>query len=91
MKAENGIRPFAIARKNFLFYDSPGGAEASANLYSLIITAKQQRLNPLHYLSHVFRCLPLANTVEDVEALLPWKVSAKVMAERYSIADGGDC
>ena len=38
-KAENAIRPFAIARKNFLFYDSPKGAQASANLYSLIITA----------------------------------------------------
>lgn len=74
-KAENAIRPFAIARKNFLFYNSSKGAEASANLYSLIITAKHHGLNPFFYLAHVFRMLPLANTVEDIEALLPWQIT----------------
>lgn len=74
-KAENAIRPFAIARKNFLFYDSPKGATASANLYSLIMTAKSHGLNPTHYLAYVFKQLPTAKTLEDVEALLPWAVN----------------
>ncbi|NIP72027.1 MAG: IS66 family transposase, partial [Gammaproteobacteria bacterium] len=38
--AENAIRPFVVGRKNWLFADTPAGATASANLYSLIETAK---------------------------------------------------
>ena len=39
-RAENAIRPFVIGRKNWLFSSSQAGARASANLYSLIETAK---------------------------------------------------
>lgn len=80
-KAENAIRPFAIARKNFLFYDSPEGAKASANVYSLIITAKHHGLNPYYYLAYVFKKIPLAKTVEDIEALLPWAVNDDLLAQ----------
>ena len=38
--AENASRPSVEGRKNFLFSGSPGGAQASATLYSLIETAK---------------------------------------------------
>ena len=37
---ENAIRPFTVGRKNWLFSDTPAGAEASARLYSLVETAK---------------------------------------------------
>lgn len=73
--AENAIRPFAIARKNFLFYDTPKGATASANLYSLIMTAKGHGLDPFYYLAYVFKYLPIAQAVEDIEALLPWNLT----------------
>ena len=73
-RAENAIRPFAIARKNFLFFDTPKGATASANLYSLIMTAKANGVDPFYYLAHVFKELPRAQTLEDIEALLPWRV-----------------
>jgi len=36
---ENAIRPFVIGRSNWMFSDSVAGAQASANLYSLIETA----------------------------------------------------
>lgn len=74
-KAENAIRPFAIARKNFMFFDSPKGATASANLYSLIMTAKYNHLDPYYYLAYVFKYLPRATTVEEIETLLPWRLS----------------
>jgi transposase len=48
--AENGIRPFVIGRKNWLFSGTPEGAEASALLSSLIETAKTNRLEPHAYL-----------------------------------------
>lgn len=73
--AENAIRPFAIGRKNWLFSNSQAGARASANLYSLIETAKANGLNPYRYLLRIFTDLPNAQTVEDIEDLLPCRVT----------------
>ncbi|MCP4801192.1 MAG: IS66 family transposase [bacterium] len=68
---ENAIRPFALGRKNWLFSNTQNGAKASANLYSLVETAKANDLEPYHYLRVVYRELPKAQTLEDIEALLP--------------------
>jgi transposase len=73
---ENAIRPFVIGRKNSLFSDSVRGAKASANLYSLIETAKANGIEPYGYLKRVFTELPQATCVEDVEALLPYTIEA---------------
>ena len=70
---ENAIRPFVIGRKNSLFSDTVSGAKASANLYSLIETAKANGLEPYQYLKTIFTELPKATTVEQIEALLPVK------------------
>ena len=43
--AENAIRPFTVGRKNWLFADTPKGADASAAIYSLVETAKANGLN----------------------------------------------
>lgn len=74
--AENAIRPFTVGRKNWLFANSQAGAKASANLYSLIETAKANGLNPYEYLKTVFKELPNAQSVEAIEQLLPWHVSS---------------
>lgn len=68
---ENAIRPFVIGRKNFLFCDTVAGANASANLYSLIETAKANGIEPYAYLRTVFTELPQATSVGEIEALLP--------------------
>ena len=68
---ENAIRPFVIGRKNWLFCDTVAGANASANLYSLIETAKANGIEPYGYLRSVFTELPQATSVDDIEALLP--------------------
>lgn len=72
-RAENAIRPFVIGRKNWLFCDTIAGARASANLYSIIETAKANGLEPHAYLTRLFTELPSAKTVEDIERLLPFK------------------
>jgi transposase len=69
--AENAIRPFVLGRKNWLFSASVKGVKASANLYSLIETAKANGLEPYAYLRHLFTELPKATTVEAIEALVP--------------------
>jgi hypothetical protein len=70
--AENAVRPFVIGRKSWLFADTPAGAHASSVHYSLIETAKLHGLEPYQYLNAVFKALPYADTVEKLEALLPW-------------------
>ena len=72
--AERAIRPFVIGRNNWIFSDTVKGAKASANLYSLIETAKLNGLEPYRYLQHVFKELPKAQTLADIELLLPWFV-----------------
>lgn len=71
-RIENAIRPFAIGRKNWLFSNSTAGIKASANLYSLVETAKANGVEPYQYLKHLFTELPNADTVEEIEQLLPW-------------------
>ena len=72
--AENAIRPFVVGRKNWLFSASVKGVTSSANLYSLIETAKANGLEPYAYLRYLFTALPKAETVEVIEALLPGNV-----------------
>jgi hypothetical protein len=72
--AENAIRPFAVGR-NWLFADTSRGAQASATIYSLIETARANGLEPYGYLHHVLRHIAAADTVEKIEALLPWNIS----------------
>jgi len=72
--AENGIRPFVIGRKNWMFCDTVNGAHASARLYSIIETAKANALEPYRYLRHLFTELPKAKSEADVQKLLPWRV-----------------
>ena len=69
--AENAIRPFCVGRKNWLFANSVRGATAGANLYSLIETAKGHGIEPMLYLEFVFKRLPMIDTVDGFEALLP--------------------
>ncbi len=72
--AENAIRPFAVGRRNWLFSDTPRGARASATCYSLIETAKANNLEPYDYLVKVLQRIAAADTLEKIEALLPWNV-----------------
>jgi transposase len=72
--AENAIRPFAVGRRNWLFSDTPRGARASATCYSLIETAKANGLEPSAYLHHVLQHIAAADTLEKIEALLPWNM-----------------
>ncbi len=72
---ENKIRPFAIGRKNWLFSQSVEGAESSALLFSLIETAKANNVDAYVYIRHLCDKIPLANTVDDYESLLPWNVN----------------
>ena len=57
-RAERSIKPFVMGRKNWLFANTPGGAQASSVIYSLIETAKENGLDPYRYLLWVLRNAP---------------------------------
>jgi transposase len=77
---ENDIRPFVVGRRAWLFSDTPAGARASALIYSLVQTARANGVDPGLWLGHVLRDIPLAKTVEDFEALLPWNLHDQQLA-----------
>ena len=73
--AENALRPFTLGRKNWLFCDTPKGAEASAVVYSLVESAKANGIEPFAYLQHVLVQLPYfgkSPSHEELETLMPW-------------------
>ncbi len=73
--AENAIRPFVIGRKNWLFSNNQRCATASANLYSLIETAKANGREPYQYLSWLFGVLPAVD-LDNIDQLMPWNAPA---------------
>ena len=77
-RAERAVKPFVIGRKNWMFSDTPKGATASAQIYSLVETAKANGQEPYTWLRHVLERLPHAQSVEDFEALLPWNCSPEM-------------
>lgn len=79
-RAERSIKPFVIGRKNWLFSNTPNGARSSAIIYSLLITAKLNKLKPYDYLVYMFKKLQALRehnnyTPEDIEPYMPWSDS----------------
>ena len=72
-RAERSIKPFVMGRKNWLFANTPGGAQASAMIYSLIETAKENGLDPYRYLRWVLQNAPQLSETDETwaEKLLP--------------------
>lgn len=74
-RAEQALRPFCVGRKNWLFSDTPRGADASAAIYSIVTTAKGNGLKPREYLTWLFEEMPNTNNLDDEAVLarfLPW-------------------
>ena len=72
--AERAIRPFAVHRKNWLFADTPDGAKANATMYSLIESAKLNKLKIYNYMKYLLEELPQLENLNDdsLEKYLPW-------------------
>jgi len=71
---ENSIRPFAIGRKNWLFMGSPNGARAGMIFYSLIMTCKENGIEPSAYFNTMLPRLRACKTDADYQALLPFNI-----------------
>lgn len=73
--AEQAIRPFTIARKNFVLMESDNGAKASAMIFSLAETAKANSVNTYEYFELLLSEIPKHMDDHDLrflDDLLPW-------------------
>ena len=79
-RAERSIKPLVMGRKNWLA-NTPGGAQTSSMIYSLIETAKENGLDPYRYLLWVLQNAPgLSETDEAwVEKLLPANAPGRML------------
>ena len=76
--SENAIRPFTVGRKNWLFCDTPNGAQASALVYSMVEIAKANGVNVYHYLTYLLEKMPSDRmSDEELELLAPWNENVK--------------
>ena len=77
--SEIEIHPFTTGRKNWLFSDTPKGAESSAIIYSIVECAKAHGLNIYQYLVHLLESRPsFEMTDEELEALAPWNTQIQI-------------
>ena len=77
-RAERSIKPFVIDRKNFLFANTPGGAQGSAVIFSLIQTAIENGLDPWRYLTWLMQMASQIPAKQlDTTSLLPWSAPAE--------------
>ena len=72
-RAERSIKPFVMGRKNWLFSNTPAGAQSSAVIYSLIETAKENDLDPYRYLVWLLHNAPNLSRKDEAwaESFLP--------------------
>lgn len=63
------IKPFVMGRKNWLFANTPAGAQSSAVIYSLIETAKENGLDPYRYLRWALRSAPALSQGDEAWAV----------------------
>jgi hypothetical protein len=69
--AERALRAVALGRKNFLFAGSDAGGERAAAMYSLIVTAKMNDIDPQAWLADVLARIA-GHPAHRLDELLPW-------------------
>lgn len=71
--SERSCKAFVTGRKNWLFSDTPDGANASALVYSIIETAKANEVDIYFYLKYLLLKTPtMQSPDEELEKLCPW-------------------
>jgi transposase len=69
--AERALRGIALGRKSWLFAGSDRGGQRAAAMYSLIVTAKMNNIDPQAWLADVLARIA-EHPARDIDALLPW-------------------
>jgi hypothetical protein len=83
--AERALRAVALGRKNFLFVGSDCGGERAAAMYTLIGSAKLNRLDPELYLRTVLARIA-DHPVSQIQDLLPWNLAPSLQTHASEAA-----
>ncbi len=69
-----------------MFSNTPRGARASAIIYSITETAKENGLNPFIYLRYLFEKLPNMNTKDQnaLDDILPWSATLPIICRVFN-------
>jgi hypothetical protein len=73
--AENAMRKIALGRRNFLSAGSDSGGERAASIYTLVMTARLNGLNPEVYLKAVLAKIAEGHTINRIDELMPWRMT----------------
>lgn len=73
--AERGLRGLALGRKSWMFCGSDRGGQRAAAMYSLIVTAKMNGIDPQAWLADVLARIA-THPAHRIDELLPWRWSA---------------
>lgn len=69
--------------ENWLFCDTPHGAQASAVVYTMVEMAKVNGVNVYHYLTYLLEKMPNESmSDEELNLLAPWNENVKAEIER---------
>lgn len=72
---ERVIRSYSLGRANWLFADTVNGARVNAIMYSIVETARANKVNVLYYLQYLFEQIPLRRAKGDtgfMADMMPW-------------------
>lgn len=78
--AENGIRPTAVGKKNWLFVGGETTGQRAAIIYTMVECAKRHGHNPEAWLTDVLERLPAMTNQDDLSVLLPSKWQPTTLA-----------
>jgi hypothetical protein len=73
--AENAMRKIAVGRKNYLFAGSDRGGERAASIYTLVVTAQLNGLNPEAYLKDILTRIADGHPINRIDELMPWRMA----------------
>ena len=80
--SENSIRPVTVGRRNWLFSDTPDGAEANALYLTIVEMAKAYDLNLYEYLKFLLENRPNKEMTDDQLAkLAPWSETVQALCK----------
>jgi len=74
--AENAMRKIALGRRNYLFAGSDRGGERAAAIYTLVVTARLNGLNPEAYLKDILTRIADGHPINRINQLMPWRMAS---------------
>src|SRR5262245_37066107 len=83
--AERGLRGIALGRKSWLFAGSDRGGQRAAAMYSLIVSAKMNDIDPQAWLADVLARIA-DHPARRIAELLPWNWKAQFGQSRHAAA-----